>query len=113
MAEAVERGTDPAFNICRECAETGATHRGNDGWLRHESCAREKDEWPYLTGQGRVLGANLRAYDGGKVRIIPALRHMTTRMGVRQLASRLGTIDEDYETLHPDLLVTRGGGADG
>jgi len=100
------------YRICRECAETGATVLGNDGYYRHDDCARDVNSWPYLEGRERVLGASITAYRGGNVRVTPSLRHITSRLGVTQLARRLGTLDDDYVTLHPGVSM-RANGEDG
>lgn len=97
----VEREPWPEYRICRECYDTGATVRGNDGWMRHESCARDKNWWPHNVGRESLLGADVSTYIGGDVRVIPDLIHTTSRLTVMGLAARFGERGVDYETLHP------------
>lgn len=102
-----EPGVDRWETICRECAETGADVLGNDGWMRHEECARDLNQWPHVEhpGVNEVLGASVRVYKGGDVSVVPSLRNITARLGVTQLADRLGNIDEDYDTLNPEVAA--------
>jgi len=112
MTDGADRENGAEYRICRECAEIGATDLGNDGYYRHDDCARDVNSWPNLEGRDRVLGASITAYTGGNVRVTPSLRHNTSRLGVTQLARRLGTLDEDYVTLHPRTTL-RANGEDG
>lgn len=88
---------------CHHCFRRGATVEGLDGEMYHDHCAHERGRRPYLAGQDRLLGAKLTAYDGGRVQVTPSLRHLSTRLGVLQLADRMAEMGEDYETLHPEL----------
>jgi hypothetical protein len=91
---------DAEYRICRECADTGATVRGNDGWFRHDDCARERNEWPYRAGQSRLLGCRVVCYDGGGVSVVRSLAHgPTSVLAVRQLADRYGEEGADYDRL--------------
>jgi hypothetical protein len=101
------------YRICRECADTGATVRGNDGWHRHEACAKAKDQRPYVEGVQQLAGVGVTAYTGGKVSVYRRLTgSVTNRMAITRLASLYGELGEDYETLHPTRQF-RANGEDG
>jgi hypothetical protein len=92
----------PEYRICRECADTGATVLGNDGWYRHEDCARERNRHPYRAGQDRLLGCRVVCYEAGEVRVVRGLVHnVTSDLAVRDLADRYGERGRDYERITP------------
>jgi len=90
------------YRICRECAHTGATVKGNDGWYRHVGCARDVDDRPNRMRSSSLAGCRVVPYHGGNVRVVRGLVHsVTTRLGVRRLAERYGEQGRDYRRLVP------------
>jgi hypothetical protein len=97
-----EREPDAEYRICRECADTGATLLGNDGWYRHKDCAAERNRHPYREGASRLLGCRAVCYQAGEVCVVRDLVHsVTSDLAVRRLAKRYGERGRDYERVTP------------
>ena len=93
---------DAEYRICRECADSGASTLGNDGWYRHRDCASSVNSHPHKMRQTRLAGCRVIPYQGGDVAVVRGAVHsVTSRLTVTGLAQRYGERGVDFDRLTP------------